>query len=112
MKFGAGLGGSGVRPSFPSWERGLKYRGSHDHPPIRRVVPLVGAWIEISFSKASIWALQVVPLVGAWIEIAPPPGAERLGYVVPLVGAWIEIAPNIDTIILVLSFPSWERGLK
>ena len=54
----------------------------------------------------------VVPLVGTWIEILklynPYPGVS----VVPLVGTWIEILIFISSIKTLLSFPSWERGLK
>ena len=34
-----------------------------------KVVPLVGAWIEIQMQKLSVEVLEVAPLVGAWIEI-------------------------------------------
>ena len=50
------------------------------------VAPLVGAWIEISYSLSLLRLFSVAPLVGAWIEICV-----RLTYIVrwlvaPLVG--------------------------
>ena len=32
--------------------------------------------------------------------------------VAPLVGAWIEIVDPVLTAVVILSLPSWERGLK
>ena len=100
--------------SFPSWERGLKYKGSLLWGGGTIVVPLVGAWIEILLigqDNGRIWsfpswerglkystvikkisAAGVVPLVGAWIEIKIDYLLGRGEKVVPLVGAWIEIS--------------------
>ena len=58
------------------------------------------------------YVVTVVPLVGTWIEINPPIKAGTLETVVPLVGTWIEICGVPWYIIIGLSFPLWERGLK
>ena len=56
--------------------------------------------------------IAVVPLVGTWIETA----YERRDYaecgVVPLVGTWIETDLKNALPSFLMSFPSWERGLK
>ena len=57
---------------------------------MKRVAPLVGAWIEICC------------LTELYIEIT----------VAPLVGAWIEIIMLCVVIVPILSLPLWERGLK
>ena len=99
-----------------------------------QVVPLVGTWIEISrkkippFVKASSpsWGhglkleyfvphlsfSHVVPLVGTWIEIISLFVVSFLFPVVPLVGTWIEIECAAKSNVVVMSSPSWGRGLK
>ena len=54
----------------------------------------------------------VAPLVGAWIEILMQDPFNLQVKVAPLVGAWIEIADQICAMIVYMSLPSWERGLK
>ena len=76
------------------------------------VVPLVGTWIEMLLGSMAEYVVTVVPLVGTWIEINPPIKAGTLETVVPLVGTWIEICGVPWYIIIGLSFPLWERGLK
>ena len=76
--------------SLPSWERGLKSRGSNRGLTCLRVAPLVGAWIEMLPRSKYCMDEAVAPLVGAWIEI----------------GNTTTIASGIG------SLPSWERGLK
>ena len=57
--------------------------------------------------------MLVAPLVGAWIEIPFLSGLYGSGFVAPLVGAWIEIVDIAESFFLVvMSLPSWERGLK
>ena len=55
------------------------------------VVPLVGTWIETWQSEDEIYVFHVVPLVGTWIETEDT---------------------EIDEMPEIMSFPSWERGLK
>ena len=55
----------------------------------------------------------VVPLVGTWIETLVCPLNFCRSVVVPLVGTWIETLRVVVYLLIVLtSFPSWERGLK
>ena len=55
---------------------------------------------------------KVAPLVGAWIEIAKRRWIYAEAYVAPLVGAWIEIPLCCLQKAGMESLPSWERGLK
>ena len=72
----------------------------------------MGTWIETSLIVPSSSVCLVVPLVGTWIETALINVHAGSLVVVPLVGTWIETShPNADR-KNVLSFPSWERGLK
>ena len=51
--------------------------------------------------------------MGAWIEIIMIVSKKTMNYVAPLVGAWIEILMVCARlVILLVSLPSWERGLK
>ena len=56
--------------------------------------------------------IAVAPLVGAWIEISKTWGYFLKNKVAPLVGAWIEIVTVDYKNGVLLSLPSWERGLK
>ena len=56
--------------------------------------------------------LAVVPLVGTWIETEKTVPAQTKTFVVPLVGTWIETKPGSFRSVFLMSFPSWERGLK
>ena len=76
------------------------------------VVPLVGTWIEITVKAILERGAEVVPLVGTWIEISTYKHWLSGLMVVPLVGTWIEINYRINGYRNMLSFPSWERGLK
>ena len=78
--------------SLPLWERGLKLSQSRYGATAGRVAPLVGAWIEISWTAAIPPLSRVAPLVGAWIEIGVHLETDRGQIVAPLVGAWIEIS--------------------
>ena len=76
--------------SLPTWERGLK------HGVIR--VDLAGGF--------------VAPHVGAWIETGAY-GEHWAGFgVAPHVGAWIETGVKGSPVDVVMSLPTWERGLK
>ena len=77
--------------SLPSWERGLKYCDLFPNEVVGLVAPLVGAWIEIQWSRRFKNTRVVAPLVGAWIEIADCIANNFALCVAPLVGAWIEI---------------------
>ena len=72
----------------------------------------MGAWIEIYPFIYRIISVYVAPLVGAWIEIEMHSSSGNRYPVAPLVGAWIEIRETFLVSALVLSLPSWERGLK
>ena len=100
------------QPSFPSWERGLKF--FYLLPPrfACKVVPFVGTWIEIISRNCIADSRKVVPFVGTWIEILVRSSLHLQQIVVPFVGTWIEITHVINVLKDLLSFPSWERGLK
>ena len=78
-----------LKKSHPSWVRGLK-PGTEGTLERYRVAPLVGAWIE---------TLSLFLFVAAC-------------HVAPLVGAWIETTKAIESLLYILSHPSWVRGLK
>ena len=54
----------------------------------------------------------VAPLAGAWIEIKKDWVDGETITVAPLAGAWIEIFDILVWVILTMSLPSRERGLK
>ena len=56
--------------------------------------------------------IDVAPLVGARIEIGLLNGVPYDYHVAPLVGARIEIPEMSVEFVMMLSLPSWERGLK
>ena len=76
------------------------------------VAPLVGAWIEILYQSSIVILYTVAPLVGAWIEICTAKPSMAVKLVAPLVGAWIEIVNRTEPAHVLVSLPSWERGLK
>ena len=55
---------------------------------------------------------MVAPFTGAWIEIKLHIYLFLLVSVAPFTGAWIEIRTSKTSILLDLSLPSRERGLK
>ena len=55
--------------SFPSRERGLKYRYEGYSKRRILVVPLAGTWIEIQIMQKENGVHFVVPLAGTWIEM-------------------------------------------
>ena len=57
-----------------------------------------------------VGTVQVVPYVGTWIEMPNIVGDEIQEVVVPYVGTWIEIRLYYTSVILIWSFPTWERG--
>ena len=99
-------------PSLPSWERGLKLSRNTRMNRSMSVAPLVGAWIEILPVKKEAILQVVAPLVGAWIEILLGAVVSGAAAVAPLVGAWIEIFSTAFSNDILVSLPSWERGLK
>ena len=57
--------------------------------------------------------MKVAPYMGAWIEIIPAHYSTSSENVAPYMGAWIEISPcKNQQQWLLLSLPTWERGLK
>ncbi len=102
----------GVVKSHPSWVRGLKHKASTiqkwknwSHPSWVRGLKRVNA-CDIDVVP------PVAPLVGAWIETLMSVDMANQQPVAPLVGAWIETNMLIMFIIILLSHPSWVRGLK
>ena len=77
--------------SHPSRVRGLKYQHQRGAKNRRRVAPLAGAWIEITFARRHPHTHPVAPLAGAWIEIVVVDFITAFFLVAPLAGAWIEI---------------------
>ncbi len=76
------------------------------------VAPHVGAWIEIIKGLWKGATNFVAPHVGAWIEISYWPQYTKKEKVAPHVGAWIEISRDNRTRNLLMSHPTWVRGLK
>ena len=72
----------------------------------------MGARIEMFAPFVCLYLDYVAPLVGARIEMIPRLAFTRKRKVAPLVGARIEIADQICAMIVYMSLPSWERGLK
>ena len=72
----------------------------------------MGAWIEIGRVVGRNRNTGVAPHVGAWIEIHSVAPAIRKNGVAPHVGAWIEIKKTGKLITVILSHPTWVRGLK
>ena len=56
-------------PSFPTRERGLKYRHHEWDTAFYNVVPHAGTWIEIPYLSLFTFTISVVPHAGTWIEI-------------------------------------------
>ena len=54
----------------------------------------------------------VAPYVGAWIETKEAALTLDQAGVAPYVGAWIETTMSFDVAVLVVSHPTWVRGLK
>ena len=77
-----------------------------------KVAPLVGAWIEMPLVLCINIIYKVAPLVGAWIEIPNNVWLINAPIVAPLVGAWIEIVIYGRCLLIMMSLPLWERGLK
>ena len=54
----------------------------------------------------------VAPFAGAWIEIEKFNRFLETKTVAPFAGAWIEISVRVSEIVIAMSLPSRERGLK
>ena len=76
--------------SHPTWVRGLKHKKYFALLRLTVVAPYVGAWIE---TKADIATSSFVP-------------------VAPYVGAWIETNEYKKRAAIMVSHPTWVRGLK
>ena len=75
------------------------------------VAPLVGAWIEIVWTKFITSTEVSLPSWERGLKSMMKVKGQMI-CVAPLVGAWIEI-PKSDVMLRTLpSLPSWERGLK
>ena len=55
---------------------------------------------------------MVTPLVGVWIEIDKLDFDIENDIVTPLVGVWIEIPTSCTYLLMNMSLPLWECGLK
>ena len=77
------------------------------------VAPLVGAWIEISWTAAIPLLSRVAPLVGAWIEISM--ASAYIGIPSGSLPLWERGLKSVTLVVLFIlteSLPLWERGLK
>ena len=72
----------------------------------------MGAWIETSVPWAQAMGVDVAPFMGAWIETNRRGRRRSSMPVAPFMGAWIETRLFLSASSLILSLPSWERGLK
>ena len=98
--------------SLPTRERGLKSAFLNRRIKFYIVAPYTGAWIEM---RAADWVNEqsmVAPYTGAWIEIVACRVDSLLVRVAPYTGAWIEIYGIEPILILSMSLPTRERGLK
>ena len=77
-------------------------------------LPVRGAWIEISSTRArKPDPPQSLPVRGAWIEIAAVPSSALPALSLPVRGAWIEIAMAMQVLEKQRRrSPCGERGLK
>ena len=92
----------------------MKYVIVNDYLPDYIVAPLVGAWIEIPNESVYHEVEQsVAPLVGAWIEMSEEiTGCECLLLSLPSWERGLK-SPTVEEVkAYCLSLPSWERGLK
>ena len=61
----------------------------------------------------SVFRINIVaPYVGAWIETQILNLLNDNGAVAPYVGAWIETPLDVEAANVMLSHPTWVRGLK
>ena len=72
----------------------------------------MGAWIETTKGGSDVKFFWVAPFMGAWIETPTVPPQFGNLVVAPFMGAWIETAIETSIDSLVVSHPSWVRGLK
>ena len=87
--------------SFPTRERGLKFRHWTISQQSAPVVPNAGTWIEISTKIRPSISFLVVPHAGTWIEIGVRFGHVLFHTVVPHAGTWIEItSPSLSVVAL------------
>ena len=76
------------------------------------VAPYVGAWIETRQLPCRPEPAHVAPYVGAWIETYYNSLYINALCVAPYVGAWIETLFTVTALSVVMSHPTWVRGLK
>ena len=76
------------------------------------VTPYVGVWIETLIILFILLFSCVTPYVGVWIETISC--CRWLGCcgVTPYVGVWIETGVIYNSLIILLSHPTWVCGLK
>ena len=72
----------------------------------------MGAWIETHFSFLIRNIYFVAPYMGAWIETLIVSDSTSKKCVAPYMGAWIETLLNLFCSRIILSHPTWVRGLK
>ena len=81
-------------------------------PPIAKVAPYAGAWIEIYDHNHNGVQTKVAPYAGAWIEMISILGLCLSNSVAPYAGAWIEITWTTYNRKKSQSHPTRVRGLK
>ena len=101
-----------LRPSHPTWVRGLKPSSSYDWRFVCKVAPYVGAWIETLYIAQSLNQTVVAPYVGAWIETKNIVNGDMSRRSHP---TWVRGLKLLDFTFEnnnFLSHPTWVRGLK
>ena len=68
--------------------------------------------LKLNDYEVYLYSYLVAPYVGAWIETAQTFAAIEAGKVAPYVGAWIETEILSGKRLILLSHPTWVRGLK
>ena len=76
------------------------------------VTPCAGVWIEIKNFGTYLAPIYVTPCAGVWIEISGNVDpVQNLG-VTPCAGVWIEMLTCHSLVLVIVSLPVRECGLK
>ena len=98
--------------SLPTRECGLKFFTSKHFLQNLPVAPHAGVWIEIKSFRHKNRRKNVAPHAGVWIEISRFITSDNMSSVAPHAGVWIEIFFPPFNLIIHMSLPTRECGLK
>ena len=103
---------TGVNPSLPSRERGLKHLLSHPVGNTAKVAPFAGAWIETFTYLYILINMTVAPFAGAWIETGYQRANRPQCMSLPSRERGLKLRQRTVVKRRLESLPSRERGLK